>query len=273
MRLLIALFALTVSTLSVAFGLSSPFQSDPEFLPVDQAFSASVNQDKNGQVWVSWDIEDGYYLYRHQLDITSDDAANLAFASLPKGTIKQDPYFGEVEVYHEALRIPVSAPSIETAQLIDFTLHFQGCAEKGLCYPPQKLPMSTEFKPVNTVTPSLPEPPAVSASSAQNVSNTIAQSSFTEALLVMFGLGLLLSFTPCVLPMVPIVSAIVVGSKAKGWSGFYLSATYVLGMALTYAFIGALAAWFGAQLNLQAALQNPILGDIDLNKSDLAKKR
>lgn len=258
MRSLVALLTLTISTLSFAFGLSSPFQSEPEFLPVEQAFNASVSQDENGQVWVSWDIEEGYYLYQHQLSISSDQTA-LEFVNLPEGELKQDPYFGDVKVYHDHLRVPVTAGSLKTTQVIDFTLQYQGCAEKGLCYPPQRLPMSTQFTPQNELTIAPQTTPAVSASSAQNVSNAIAQSNLMDALLLMFGLGLLLSLTPCVLPMVPIVSAIVVGSKAKGWSGFYLSAVYVLGMALTYAIIGALAAWFGAQLNLQAALQNPII--------------
>ncbi|MBM6549661.1 protein-disulfide reductase DsbD [Marinomonas ostreistagni] len=263
MRALVALFALTLSTLSLAFGLSSPFSSEPEFLPVEQAFQSSVSQDDNGQVWVSWDIADGYYLYRHQLKVSAVDT-DIEFAHIPPGKTKHDQYFGDVEVYYDSLRLPVQIPAQELPKVVDFTLQYQGCAEQGLCYPPQSVPMSTEFSTLAQDSTSQSSAgqastPTVNISGAQNVSGILAQASVWQALLAMFGLGLLLSFTPCVLPMVPIVSAIVVGSKSKGWGGFYLSALYVLGMALTYAVIGALAGWFGAQLNLQAALQNPII--------------
>ncbi|SBS26467.1 Thiol:disulfide interchange protein DsbD precursor [Marinomonas aquimarina] len=265
MRFIAAFLTLIFTSFSFAFNFSSAFDSEPEFLPVDQAFSLSVNSDASGQVWATWDIADGYYLYRHQLKASSETEPSLSFTALPDGEMKQDPYFGEVEVYHQQLKLPLNVANTNLPQQIDFTLRYQGCAEKGLCYPPQTVPMSAEF-----ITVSQSQPVAENAlgdtattafkpSEAQQVSTLISQASFSKMLVVMFGLGLLLSLTPCVLPMIPIVSAIVVGSKAKGWSGLYLSAIYVLGMALTYAAIGALAGWFGTQLNLQAALQDPLI--------------
>lgn len=264
MRFIAALLILISTSYSLAFNFSSPFNSEPEFLPVDQAFSLSVNSDTSGQVWATWHITDGYYLYRHQLKIDSQDEPSLQFADIPQGEIKQDPYFGEVEVYHHQLKLPLQVDESALPNNINFTIRYQGCAEKGLCYPPQTVPMSAEFAKVTSsrlnddVKPSTPAT-AFKPSEAQQVTSLISQSSFSKMLIVMFGLGLLLSLTPCVLPMIPIVSAIVVGSKAKGWSGLYLSAVYVLAMALTYGLIGALAGWFGTQLNLQAALQDPII--------------
>ncbi|WP_417505937.1 protein-disulfide reductase DsbD [Marinomonas gallaica] len=261
MRFIAVITTLLLTNVAMAFNFSSPFNSEPEFLPVDQAFSLSVNSDAEGQVWATWHITDGYYLYRHQLNVTSDQEPSLGFADIPNGELKQDPYFGEVEVYHERLKLPLSLDNRDTSKQVDFIISYQGCAEKGLCYPPQKVPMSVEFPPqvLATISNSTDTPPTntFELSEAQQVTNLISQASFVNMLLIMFGIGLLLSLTPCVLPMIPIVSAIVVGSKAKGWSGLYLSAVYVLGMAATYGLIGALAGWFGTQLNLQAALQSP----------------
>lgn len=264
-RFIAVFLTLLLSNAAMAFNLSSPFNSEPEFLPVDQAFSLSVNSDQSGQVWATWHITDGYYLYRHQLSVESDESPSLHFANIPKGKLKQDPYFGQVEVYHDSLKIPLAINDQSQAKQVNFTIRYQGCAEKGLCYPPQTVPMSVEFpqqikttdEGSNTLSSNIKQ--TFEPSEAQQVTDLISQASFLNMLFIMFGLGLLLSLTPCVLPMIPIVSAIVVGSKAKGWSGFYLSAIYVLGMALTYALIGALAGWFGTQLNLQAALQSPII--------------
>lgn len=260
MRIIATFILFIFSSYAAAFNFGSPFQSEPEFLPVDQAFSLSVNSDDTGQVWATWQIADGYYLYRHQLSVDSDSASNIRFKSIPKGEIKQDPYFGEVEVYHQQLKLPLEIDNPRPYQA-SFTLTYQGCAERGLCYPPQSVPMSTEFPKlaVPVQENQIPTAQNIAPSEAEKVSSLISHSSFAQMLVVMFGLGLMLSLTPCVLPMVPIVSAIVIGGKANGRTGLALSSVYVLGMAITYAALGALAGWFGAQLNLQAALQNPIV--------------
>ncbi len=262
LRQLFALIILTYSSLIFAFGISSPFgSSSPEFLPVDQAFILSIDREDNGQVIAHWDIAEGYYLYKHQLKIEQESGPALSFGDIPSGTVKEDPYFGTVEVFHDQLEIPLNAAGLSAATQIAFSIGYQGCAERGLCYPPELTPMSAEFAPLNTLAQGqAPKTtPKVALSGAQKVIQLMSEASVIKTISIMVGLGLLLSFTPCVLPMVPIVSAIVVGSKARGWTGLGLSFIYVLGMAITYALIGALAGWFGTQLNLQAALQNPVV--------------
>ena len=260
MRIIASILLLLCSGVALAFNFGSPFQSKPEFLPVDQAFSLSVNSDKSGQVWATWQIADGYYLYRHQLAVDSDTTPSIYFKDIPEGETKLDPYFGEVEVYHQQLKLPLEIDNSRPYQA-SFTIKYQGCAEQGLCYPPQVVPMSTEFPVVNVsdTSDAKSDIQKVTYSGAEQISNMIRESSFSRMILIMLSLGLMLSFTPCVLPMVPIVSAIVIGNNSNGRTGFALSAAYVLGMATTYALIGAFAGWFGAQMNLQAALQNPII--------------
>lgn len=262
LRHIFAIFTLTFSSLALALGLSSPFNSEPEFLPADQAFSVSVYRDSNNQVVAHWDITDGYYLYKHQLKIKQNSGPTVSFVEIPAGEVKDDPYFGAVEVYHDELTVPLSAEGdTSSRRQIDFMIGYQGCAERGLCYPPQWIPMSTEFpatEAANSLKPNN-QNPTVSQSKASDVADLITNAGFLQTIAVMFGLGLLLSFTPCVLPMIPIVSAIIVGSKVRGWKGFYYSLIYVFAMALTYSVIGALAGWFGTQLNLQASLQNPVI--------------
>lgn len=260
LRYLLTLFALIFSSQSFAFGLSSPFNSGAsEFLPVEQAFILSIQRDESGQAFAKWDIADGYYLYKHQLKITQESGPTVRFGEVPAGEIKEDPYFGTVEVFHEELVIPLIADDLSSNTVIDFNIGFQGCAERGLCYPPQLAPMSSEFSSQTPISASSNSTTNVEQSGAQRVTQLIADANLLKTIIVMIGLGLLLAFTPCVLPMVPIVSAIVVGSKVRGGLGFIYSLIYVLGMASTYAMIGALAGWFGTRLNLQAALQDPII--------------
>ncbi|TPE54546.1 protein-disulfide reductase DsbD [Maribrevibacterium harenarium] len=243
-----------------ALGFSFGNNSKPEFLPVEQAFILGVRQsDKPGTINATWQITEGYYLYKHQFKLTTDGDIPVQFQDLPAGKKKNDPYFGEVEVYRRELTLPIRYPATNTTpQELNFILQYQGCADAGLCYPPQKVPVSITI-PAASLTSTTSAQPIPIQDTTTSVSSTLANGSLWQTIGIMFGLGLLLTFTPCVLPMIPIVSAIVIGGKQKGWQGLGTTAIYVLGMASTYALIGALAAWFGTQFNLQAALQKPSL--------------
>jgi thioredoxin:protein disulfide reductase len=246
------------------FGLQRLLDQQPEFLPVDQAFRLSHQVGSDGALLVRWEMPDGYYLYRHafgfQVRAPGGGAApvTLGEAEIPPGLEKVDDYFGEVEVYyHDAqVRVPVQSG----AGAVEVGVSYQGCADAGLCYPPE-----TRWLAVNLSAPG--EAPGAGTGAAGGVPQTAEQSlagrlasgSLSMALLLFFLGGIGLAFTPCVLPMVPILSSIIVGQSGDITRGraFSLSLAYVLGMAATYAVVGMLMGLFGASLNLQAALQSP----------------
>lgn len=284
------LLVFTYSTAQAfTFGPTSKI-SEPDFLPVEQAFQFALSDPEDGKFIAEWQIHDGYYLYQEQFTLSGKDADKLHFAPFPPGKTKQDPYFGEVITYRDQVTLPIYYDiNLPAGTKINAILGYQGCADAGLCYAPQKIsinftvPLLSQEASVSQALAT--QPTANSAlnstsksevsenntpinntsinniplSEAQSVSQLINTSSFWTTISVLFGLGLLLSFTPCVLPMVPIVSAIVVGTRRSKLGAFYYSLVYVLAMALTYAAIGGLVGVFGTQLNLQAQLQNPIL--------------
>ena len=251
--------------------------AQPEFLPVDQAFQASVAPDGPDKVRVEWLIHDGYYLYKSRIKVASTSKdAQLGEPALPTGIKKVDDYFGAQEIYHDsvAASVPV-ARSGGGALALPVDVTYQGCAEAGLCYPPTtrhftvSLPAggtaasggpaptsgavassSGAAAPGGTSSPgtaSLAGATAASASSGAFVSEQdklatlIRDGNLLLVLATFFGIGVLLSFTPCVLPMIPILSGIIVGQgeKVTAGRGFSLAFTYVQGMALTYAAAGA----------------------------------
>lgn len=266
MRLILFSLILFISTAIQALEFKSPFsQSQPTFLPVNQAFQLSVNNNEMGQVVAHWDIADGYYLYQHQFSIKAK-TLDLHFEAFPVGVSTTDAYFGDVTVYRNQVSIIINTPNnTPSNQIIEATIGFQGCADAGLCYPPQKEPVVFESQPLtdsratNHATVASKFKPSNELSSAFGIQERLTDASWLMAAITLFGLGLLLSFTPCVLPMIPIVSAMVVGTRNTPWKGFYFSVLYVLGMATTYAMIGALVGFFGLSLNLQAFAQSPLI--------------
>ncbi len=252
---------------------------EPEFLHVDEAFVLSAEAAPDGSVLARWEIADGYYLYRHQFGFSSRVDADhpatpvaLGEAEIPPGKQKVDEYFGEVEVYYHSAQARV--PVVEGAGIVEVGIKYQGCADAGLCYPPE-----TKWVPLTVGLPggtssgdgpaSRSSSPASSIASAtagivpqteeQALAATLAQGGLATALLLFFLGGVALAFTPCVLPMVPILSSIIVGDSEdmNRRRALTLSVAYVLGMAVTYAALGVLVGLFGASLNLQAALQSP----------------
>ena len=219
----------------------SPFDTKPEFLPVGKAFTFTSERLESGETQLYWQIADGYYLYQQRMKF--DGLAEKP--ALPPGEAHSDEFFGEQQVYRQGLEVKL--PAGTTGQV---KLGWQGCADAGLCYPPQ------------SITVDLGGNPAVAATAQaqdQSLASGLQQRSLGWSLLVFFGLGLLLAFAPCSLPMLPILAGLVVGSGASPRRGLALAGSYVVCMALVYAALGVLAALLGA--NLAALLQTPwILG-------------
>ena len=238
MRHFFLLFALLISSLAQAG--NDPFASKPEFLPVDKAFVLTSERLDSGETQLFWQIADGYYLYQKRLKF--DGLATENVPALPEGESHSDEYFGEQPVYRQGLELKI--PAAAQGQI---KVSYQGCADAGLCYPPQTRVIDLGGKAAAT-TDEAPD---------QALASGLQQHSLGWSLLVFFGLGLLLAFAPCSLPMLPILAGMVVGSGATPRRGFALAGSYVVCMALVYAAMGVIAALLGA--NLQAWLQNPWL--------------
>lgn len=239
MRRLFFLFALLIS--SLAHAGSNPFDTKPDFLPVGKAFVLTSERLESGETQLFWQIADGYYLYQKRLKFDGLAAGHQPV--LPPGESHSDEFFGEQPVYRQGLELKI--PAGATGQI---KVGYQGCADAGLCYPPQTQVVDLGGSAAATVANEAPD---------QALASNLQQRALGWSLLVFFGLGLLLAFTPCTLPMLPILAGLIVGSGASPKRGFALAGSYVICMALVYAAMGVLAAMLGA--NLQALLQNPWL--------------
>lgn len=246
LSLLILLFALPAaaglfdSRPSASLG---GINNSADFLPVREAFRLSLVESTPEQITLRFVAAEGYYLYRHRFQFKTGDAeVALGEARMPAGQQKTDDYFGEVEVYYGVLDIELPVQNPENRP---FTLQvgYQGCADKGLCYPPE------------TESFSIAGDGAAPDSAATSDNNDRSLSWRAMALFFLAGLGL--TFTPCVLPMLPILSGVVLRGQTGGMRSFLLSLAYILPMATGFAVLGALMGVFGAELNLQARLQSP----------------
>ena len=225
---------------------ANPFFKQPDFLPVEQAFVLSHDRLPSGEMRVHFAIKDGYYLYQKRLKF--DGLPTARQPALPEALNHHDDFFGDSPVYRGELelRLPASA----SGQL---RLGWQGCADAGLCYPPQTTLIDLGGSPSAS--------PATGLASDQSLASGLQDASFAWSLLAFFGLGLLLAFTPCSLPMLPILAGLVLGNGASARRGWMLAGVYVLSMALVYAALGVVAALLGA--SLQAWLQQPwLLGSL-----------
>lgn len=253
-------------------------KSEPELMPVDQAFAFDFKQEGN-QVKLNWVIADGYYMYRDKLKF-SVNGAELGTVALPKGKPHEDEYFGEQEVYYTYVDIPVALKQADENATL--TVTFMGCAEGKLCYPPTKRDVvlkaiaandgliagaeasesTVAAKPASTESASN-EPNTADKANTQPItqqdtlSQMLSNDSLIWTLVIFFGLGVGLALTPCVFPMYPILSGIIVGQgqKLSTAKAFTLSMAYVQGMAITYSILGLVVA--SAGLKYQAALQHP----------------
>lgn len=238
-------------------------QSEPELMPVDQAFAFDFSQQDN-KVKLSWVIADGYYMYRDKLKF-SINGGELGEIALPQGKSHMDDYFGEQQVYYSYIEIPVAIK--EAAAGAKLSVTFMGCAEGKLCFPPTT--RDAELKPVaandgilndadKSADAKAPAPKGQAVTQQDNLLDKLLSGDSTLLnYLTFFVLGIGLALTPCVFPMYPILSGIIVGQGQKVSTGkaFTLSMAYVQGMAITYSLLGLVVA--SAGLKYQAALQHP----------------
>ena len=240
----------------------------PVFLVPDQAFKLSVLAQDANTLQANFSITPGYYLYRNKIIFKSlDDAIKFSEPNFPKGEIKQDPNFGAMEVFHHSFQAEISLTTARPKDKISLVVEYQGCSEQGLCYPPieKTFVVNLPASGVQIAVPGLsslevPEVLAVSTEDSK-IKQLFKSGSFWLVVTFFFGAGLLLAFTPCVFPMIPILSGIIVGRghHITKMHAFILSLSYVLGMAITYALAGV-AAGFSGDL-ISNALQTPwVLG-------------
>ncbi len=252
MRRLLCLLLLVLAMPAVATGLfdsrpsatlgSSSLNNSADFLPVREAFKLNLIQGDANAIKLRFVASEGYYLYRHRFQFRTEPAdIALGSAQLPQGEAKHDEFFGDVEVYHGILDIDL--PRTDDKRPFTLLVTYQGCADKGLCYPPETERLSIDG--TGAATPA-PASPGIATGSDWN----------WKSLLLFFLAGVGLTFTPCVLPMLPILSGVVLRGQVGGWRGLSLSLAYVLPMAASFAALGALMGLFGASLNLQARLQS-----------------
>ena len=309
--------------LGLGRGLGIGESNEDEFLDPDVAFVLRAAAAGPDAIEARWDIAEGYYLYRNKFRFRAADGsgASLGEAGFPKGKLKDDEYFGPMEVYYGSVAALVPVARAGAGDEIDVDITYQGCAEAGLCYPPitktvslllpaaladtgagpgggesslsgsagrNEAPAQSRFQArgsidgdapsrfglpgsgtagVTPIVPAFPGPEAAGAAPIElpeqdRVATALMSGNRWLVILSLFGAGLLLTFTPCVLPMVPILTSIIVGQgtgrEGEGVSArraLTLSLVYVLAVALTYTVAGVLAGLFGA--NLAAAFQDP----------------
>ena len=248
-------------------------RDEPEFLHPDVAFKVDASAPNPALAVVRWRIEPGYYLYAKRMEVHlpegSPPGTSVIEFDLPRGEVQEDPYFGRVEVYRfEAAATVRLAHAGAPPAAITLDVIYQGCADEGLCYPPIRKAIPVRLDgPASGAGSGLASAPATSGSSApppgetsfsemDRIARRLATDGLAGSIAAFFGFGLLLSFTPCIFPMIPILSSILVAGGRPGRAkGLALSFAYVAGSALAWAAIGAIAGMLGA--NVQIALQSP----------------
>jgi thiol:disulfide interchange protein dsbD len=255
--LLLAFCLLTTLSLQAA----DLFNNKPKFLPVDQAFQLHAEQ-QDETILLNWHIIDNYYLYQDKLEFSlNGQPIDVQPQFLSTAEQYQDPYFGTVNIFKRQLALKLPLENKAPQDLLDVT--YQGCTQ-GFCYPPETKQFALGEIPQVAMTAQMKTDELQSAAGNSDVlssqQNQLADSLFQSkyAMLWFFVLGIGLAFTPCVLPMLPLLSAIVIGSRTEQsntWRAVALSFVYVQGMALTYTLLGLLVVLIG--LPFQVALQSP----------------
>ncbi len=272
---IITLILLLCSTSATAGLFDAPGRSN--FVPADQAFAFDFQQQQH-DVNLSWQIKDGYYLYRQQFTFSAA-GATIDEPALPAGEWHEDEFYGKSEIFRQRLTVPVTVKEADKEATL--TVTWQGCADAGFCYPPETkvIPLSavraasndaqpTAAAPVSSLNhrpafnPPLPVEPRPMEENAVPQAPAMAPPAdvparlpFTALWALLIGIGI--AFTPCVLPMYPLISGIVLGGKQRLSTAraLLLAFIYVQGMALTYTALGLVVA--AAGLQFQAALQHP----------------
>jgi thiol:disulfide interchange protein DsbD len=253
-RRLFLLALLCITTLAQADLLS--FGSKPKFLPPDQAFNLEVRPIDQRTLIASFSITPGYYLYRDKTTFSlGEGVAKIAQVSLPEGETKDDPNFGVMKVFHNSFQAEIALEGVDPKLPLVLNASYQGCSDDGLCYPPIEKTLTVEL--LTTVsTASTPLAPTTENENSQ-IARLFKDGNFWLIIASFLGFGLLLSLTPCVFPMIPILSGIIVGRghKITHAHAFLLSLAYVLGMAITYAVAGVAAGYSGELIS--NTLQTP----------------
>ncbi|HBQ23847.1 MAG TPA: protein-disulfide reductase, partial [Gammaproteobacteria bacterium] len=246
----------------------TPISDEP--LPADEAFAFSVVAIDTNTLMTTWQIHPEYYLYHDKffIDVIGAEIGDVAF---PKGKEKDDPLFGKVQIHKGQLNVEIPLKNIQSQQ-ITFVAKYQGCWLGGICYPPLEktttivLPIegaeTTIVKPAAVVVNSAPSntptnTPTIELNETDKIAALLQQDNIFWVLASFFGFGLLLSLTPCVFPMIPILSGIIVGHKGEVTTrkALVMSIVFVLAMSVTYSIAGVLAGYFGE--NLQVLFQTP----------------
>jgi len=263
----------------------------PEILPAEEAYKLLAIVERGDLIRLQWAIAEGTYLYQDKMEVKLVGGEGVALGDfpLPEAEIKQDAIrpdgsIGDLPVYHDAVDLPIPLIRSETGAMeIQLLVAYQGCAEAGVCYPPIKQQVALALPAMDrtqaasaalvaaqnavsdTLASTTAPPPAEQVAEQDRIAAVMAEGNMGLILTQFFVFGLLLAFTPCVFPMIPILSGIIAGQgkDITTRQAFVLSLIYVLAMSLTYTVAGVLAGLFGQ--NLQAAFQNPwILGTFAL---------
>lgn len=256
-RCFFAILLFTTSLITLADEPTKP-------LAGEKAFEFSIKATNSETIVADWNLAPGHYLYRDRIYFSLKDHNQgvLGNPILPTGTIKEDEYMGKTTVYnnHLSISIPIMTHTKEPVQLL---VSYQGCSMGGYCYPPitklVELDMQNNFGHIakgTTVENTAPEEPVAPYSDQDEIQDLLASHAIITIILSFLGIGVLLAFTPCVLPMIPIITTIIVGQKnIHTWRGFRLSLVYVLSMSLTYALAGLLVGAVGG--SIQVIFQQP----------------
>ena len=264
MRLLVFLFSLLWlspihASNNVLDSLLAPKQDT--FLPVDEAFKFDFDQQGN-ILFIGWDIEPGYYIYQKKLEIIAKEA-EIKIPDFADGEIIEDEFFGKTPVYFDSFSVVSKLSDIKDDAVVK--VRYQGCAEAGLCYPPEviTLPLTklvntnAETSTGNNSAPVAQDTTTIGGENKElSFAEQLAQQSFLTNLAIFFAVGVGLAFTPCVFPMFPILSSLIAGQQGLSTKkAFRLSFVYIQGMAVTYAALGLVVAALGGQV--QGYIQHP----------------
>ena len=222
-------------------------------LPADKAFNLSAILLDNNTLLVRWLVQPDYYLYKDKILFSFEDAS-IENINFPESVTKNDEFFGEVSVFNAPLEVKVDLNNSERDSVL-VTIDHQGCWEGGVCYPPQTDRLEVDFEGSKKA----PIPIQNMETNNEKIVSEKFQQGGLALFIAAFLAGLALSWTPCVYPMVPILSGIIIGQKEKpsDFNAVLMSITFVLSMSLAYGLIGASAGYFGSGINLQAMMQTP----------------
>lgn len=243
-----SLFSLFFSLLLIQTSQANLFSSKPKFLPAAEAFVFAAEKQEN-QLLLNWQIAEGYYLYKKEIRLTPQNV-EISETKFPLAEQYNDEFFGQVEIFRNELQVAAEFSSASPNAKVEVS--YQGCT-KGFCYPPERIEI--ELDKIPNATQAVKNREDFAKSEQNTLAENLAQNRFSIFWFFVLGLGL--AFTPCVLPMLPLLSAIVIGNKNRPNTAkaFLLSLVYVQGMALTYTLLGLIVAAIG--LPFQVALQSP----------------